>query len=140
MISEENLNKMFDGAENMPKEKAIKKVVENYKISEKTANSYYYTWKGKYMKDANKLNTSNTVQKNNITEPKESPKEPKATLRLDIVGVNLKGENGTYKLCKNGLELSNQGQILAFENKQQWEDFKNEIDRAFEYGKSSRVF
>ncbi|WP_234121158.1 hypothetical protein [Clostridium hydrogenum] len=140
MISEENLNKMFNGADNIPKEKAIKKAVENYKISEKTATSYYYTWKGKYMKDNNKLNAPNVVQSNNHTEPKESPKEPKATLKLDIVGVNLKGENGTYKLCKNGLELVNEGQILAFENKQQWEDFKNEIDRAFEYGKSGKVF
>lgn len=123
---------------------AEKAIGEKYGLAPNTIKAYINKWLTVEEKAAfkDKVDYKNEKIEKAIfsTELKESPKETKATLKLDIVGITLKGENGMYKLCKNGLELSNSGQILAFENKQQWEEFKAEIDRAFEYGKHSMVF
>lgn len=137
LINKDKLNEMFKDAEGIEKEEAIVRAMVKYKIPEVDATKHYVEWKNSYMKSTN--NGSLKPNKNTKIR-KKSNTEIKATLRLDIIAVTLTGENGTYKLCREGLELSNEGQTLSFENVQQWEEFKAEIDRAFELGKSSKVF
>lgn len=135
MINKDKLNEMFEGAESMEKEDAIRQVMDKCKLSEKTATAYYWTWKSNYMKAGGSLKSSSKgtkVQKKSSTESKEK-------LNLDIVGVTLSGENGTYTVCKEGIELHGEEQTLAFQNVQQWESFKNEFDKVFEYGKSNKI-
>lgn len=136
LISKDKLNEMFKDAEGIEKEEAIVRAMVKYKISQDDAAEYYAEWKNSYMKSTN--NASLKPNKNTKIQ-KKIRTEPKATIRLDIIGVTLTGENGTYKLCKDGLELSDEGQTLSFKNVYQWENFKAEIDRAFEFGKSSKV-
>lgn len=51
---------------------------------------------------------------------------------LKVLSMTVQGENGTYKVCPEGIELSNSNMILAFENETQLNIFVNEFREVFE--------
>lgn len=53
MKSNKELLKMFEGCEGMSSHKAITQVMDKYKYTKPTAQSYYYAWKKLYMHGAN---------------------------------------------------------------------------------------
>lgn len=136
LINKDKLNEMFKDAEGIDKEEAIVSVMNKYKISSSAAAEYYFEWKESYMKSTSnsslKSKPSTKIRKKSITEPKEE-------LGLAIQEIKLSGSNGTYTVCKEGIELHGEEQTLAFQNLQQWESFKNEFDKVFEYGKSNKI-
>lgn len=81
----------------------------------------------------------NGMRKEEVKDKEIEFNGAKGKLSLDIIGVTLSGENGTYTVCKEGIELKSEEQTLAFQNVQQWEDFKAEIDRVFEYGTENKI-
>lgn len=136
MISKDKINEMFKDAEGIEKEEAIVRAMVKYKIPEDDATKYYTEWKDSYMKSTN---NSTLKPKPNTKIRKRSNTETKEELGLAIQEIKLNGSNGTYTVCKEGIELRNRGTTLAFENLQQWEEFKGEIDQVFEYGKSNKI-
>ena len=70
-----------------------------------------------------------------IEPPLEGDKPLKAQLpsdNLEVLNVTIKGLNGTYKLCKEGIELSEGGMILSFENEEEFEIFVTEFNQIFD--------
>ena len=43
----------------------------------------------------------------------------------------VEGENGTYKVCENGIELSNEGLLMSFESIDQLDNFTKEFKEVF---------
>lgn len=146
MVSEAKLNKMFRGLDSLEPDKAIAKAASKFKLSKSTVKNYYSEWRNNYMgenksivpvKDNKSASNKKSVQaQKEHTAPNEDTKED---LGLIVQEIRLNGENGTYRVCKDGIELQGEEQTLAFQNVQQWENFKNEIDRVFEYGKSNKI-
>lgn len=136
MLSEEKLNEIFKDYDNLSAGEAIQRAMKGREYSYNTAKKYYYEWRNEYM-----ANQVPTVEERG-TRPKKESTAPKKLIKeanLDVKEIRINGSNGTYRVCKDGIELKNEEQILSFENLQQWEDFKAEIDKVFEYGKSNKI-
>lgn len=56
--------------------------------------------------------------------------------KLKVLTMTLKGENGTYRACKNGVELTEMGSIISFESIGQVDEFANEVKQVFEMMKA----
>lgn len=69
----------------------------------------------------------------------EPNKEVKSQLKLNIKSITIQGENGIYRVYGEGIQLDNGGKTMAFENEQQWEDFKKEFDKVFSYAKEKNI-
>lgn len=50
---------------------------------------------------------------------------------LKVLSMTLKGENGTYRACENGVELTEMGSIICFENIGQVNEWANEVKKVF---------
>jgi hypothetical protein len=71
-------------------------------------------------------------------EPQQEVKEEKAMIEtkgLKVLSMNLQGENGNYKVCQNGVELSNSNMVLSFENEEQLDSFVHEFKQVFAMAK-----
>ncbi|MCR3760390.1 hypothetical protein KYB31_15540 [Clostridium felsineum] len=145
MVSEAKLNKMFKGLDSLEPDKAIAKAVSKFNISKNTAKNYYSEWRNNYMgeKSASSVKENKSAtNKKSVQAQKEhttSKKDTKEDLGLTIQEIMLNGVNGEYRVCKEGIELSNKEQTLGFSNQEEWEEFKAEIDSVFEYGKSNKI-
>lgn len=65
-------------------------------------------------------------------EIKEKVKmENKSTSGLKIKSMVLQGENGVYRVCENGVELTEMGSIISFENEAQVDEWVNEVKEVF---------
>lgn len=68
-----------------------------------------------------------------------STKEKKEEVKMDnkvgkslkIKSMVLQGENGTYRVCENGVELTEMGSIISFENKVQVDEWVAEVKAVF---------
>jgi hypothetical protein len=127
--------------------KACKIISEKHGLTENTIKAYIQRWltiderididKSVRENRYSKYTEENKNVKEEVVESTEPEKKDVPT--LDIKEITLNGSNGTYRVCKEGIELKSEEQILSFENVQQWEDFKTEIDRVFEYGRSNKI-
>lgn len=125
-MERDRINKIFEECDNLDPKEAIQRAV-SIGFSYNTAKKYYYEWRRHYMGDDKKPQQKNT----------EVKKEPQND--LTIKEIYLKGFNGEYRVCKNGIELHAENQAMAFENKQQWEIFKKEFDKVFKYAKEKNI-
>lgn len=65
-------------------------------------------------------------------EIKEEVKmENKSTSGLKIKSMVLQGKNGVYRVCENGVELTEMGSIISFENEAQVDEWVNEVKEVF---------
>lgn len=55
----------------------------------------------------------------------------KETKKLKIKSMVLQGDNGTYRVCENGVELTEMGSIISFENESQVDEWVNEVKEVF---------
>jgi lipopolysaccharide export system protein LptA len=67
--------------------------------------------------------------KETIVENKEEVKVKETALKVKSMVVE--GENGTYKVCDAGIELTNEGMMLSFENEAALEKFVGEFKQVF---------
>lgn len=119
---------------------AVNHIGEKYGLAPNTIKSYIQRW----LTIEEKIAIDKSVENKCNEDMKKIEKvilstAPKDALSLDIIGVTLSGENGTYTVCKEGIELKSEEQILSFGNVQQWEEFKAEIDMVFEYGTENKI-
>ncbi|MCM0648661.1 hypothetical protein NBE98_09770 [Clostridium swellfunianum] len=75
-----------------------------------------------------KGNSCKIISEQEETKVEKPMKETKA---LKVLSMNLQGENGNYKVCQNGVELSNANMILSFENEEQLDRFVDEFKQVF---------
>jgi hypothetical protein len=83
--------------------------MKEFKCSKETANRHYKSWRIRY-----KL---------------QSPLPPQIKMLDD---GKFKGKNGTYQLSK-GILLENNKAYLNFTDRNEWENFKREIENMFDY-------
>lgn len=50
---------------------------------------------------------------------------------LKIKSMVVEGNNGTYKVCTNGIELTEMGSVISFENIGQVDEWVNEVKQVF---------
>lgn len=55
----------------------------------------------------------------------------KETKKLKIKSMVLQGDNGTYRACENGVELTEMGSIVSFANEAQVDEWVNEVKSVF---------
>lgn len=71
------------------------------------------------------------VTKNdNANEVKKNVEEKECKLKIKSMVVE--GENGTYKICSEGVELNRDTSVMFFENIEQLEKFMDEYKQAFQ--------
>jgi hypothetical protein len=73
--------------------------------------------------DATELNEENVV----MSEAKNEIKKQ----GLKVLSMTLQGENGTYKVCPEGVELSNSNMVMSFANEQEFKEWSNEVKQVF---------
>lgn len=69
--------------------------------------------------------TKATVEQVNLNSPTE-------VKGLKIKSMVVEGENGTYRVCSEGVELKSQGLLMFFENPEQLDNFYKEYKQTFE--------
>lgn len=99
----------FHKFEGLEATKVIKMTMKEFKCSKETANRHYKAWRIRY-----KL---------------QSPLPPQIKM-LD--NGKFKGKNGIYQL-KEGVLLENNKAYLNFADRNEWENFKREIENMFDY-------
>lgn len=70
-----------------------------------------------------------------VKPPYEGDNPPKVQIpsyNLEVLNTTIKGLNGTYKLCKEGIELSNEETLLSFENEEEFKEFTAEFTQIFD--------
>lgn len=134
--------------QNYEREDNIGWIVTKYGVTQSTAQTYYYQWKKWFMTHpTNAVSKQQVVctqveaQATNLETSKEKI-ESKAVAenatteskveKLKVLSMTVQGENGTYRVCEKGVELQNEGLVLAFENLEQLENFTNEYRQVFE--------
>jgi len=121
-MERDRINKIFEECDNMDPKEAIQRAV-SLGCSYNTAKKYYYLWRKHYMGDDKKQQDKDIGTK----------KEVKISPKLNIKNITIQGSNGIYTVCKDGIELKNKDHTLAFTCKEDWEDFKAEIDKVFAF-------
>lgn len=99
----------FERNEGLEAADVVKKAIKKFKCSKETANRHYKAWRVRY-----KL---------------QSPLPPQIKMLDD---KKFKGKNGIYELS-NGILLENNKAYLNFKDRNEWENFKREIDNMFDY-------
>ncbi len=141
-------------AEHSNAEQTIKTLMKKFGLINDIASKYYYCWKTEYMAEKETVVTKATTQeleknadkiiekakemqcKANTTEINKSEgKEMKKLLVLEetvIKNIKVAGENGTYKADTNkGVELSNDGMVISFNNEQELDQWVTEVKQVF---------
>lgn len=72
--------------------------------------------------------TKATVQQANLNPQEES--------KLQVLAMTLKGENGVYRVCSEGVELTRDMSMMFFENANQLDKFTEEYKKVFEIMKA----
>lgn len=116
-MNREKLFKELDRRDNLDNKLNIAWILANYNCAQGTAETYYYQWKKEYLK-----------RKEKNIEPQETTKKENA---LKVKQMIVEGNNGTYRICECGVELTNQGFIISFENIEQLNSFVDEYRQAF---------
>jgi hypothetical protein len=84
----------------------------------------------KVVENANEiLEAAKKAQCEKQAELIKNPVLKKSTLK--VLSLIVEGENGTYKVCDKGIELSNEGMLISFENAAQVDKWANEIKEVF---------
>lgn len=99
----------FHKFEGLEAANVIKKTMNKFKCSKETANRHYKAWRIRY-----KL---------------QSPLPPQIKM---IDTKKFKGKNGIYEVS-NGILLESNKAYLNFADRNEWENFKREIDNMFDY-------
>lgn len=138
--------------QNYEREDNIGWIVTKYGVTQSTAQTYYYQWKKWFMTHpTNKVSKQQVLckqvevqatNKEEIAADSKEKIESKAVAenatteskveKLKVLSMTVQGENGTYRVCEKGVELQNEGLVLAFENLEQLENFTNEYRQVFE--------
>lgn len=58
-------------------------------------------------------------------------KESSELSKLKVLSMVVEGENGTYRVCDKGVELTNNGLTIFFENTEQLDNFASEYKEVF---------
>lgn len=128
--------------------KAAKVIGEKYGLTENTIKAYMQRWltideridiDKRVREDRYDKYTKKDEEVKEKTVENAETKKGTNTLDLCIKEITISGSNGTYKACKDGIQLENEGMKMAFENKQQWEEFKSEFDVVFRYVKEKNI-
>ena len=159
MAYETRASKIFGGmdTEGLTKDEIIAKAMKEHNLKKITAVNYYYEWnranKIDELKQEKAVGDEEAVEKilgiiSENTHPEQDAEATEdvntdTTIKVKETGFRLKtvhfsGENGEYYIDDTFM-LSNPEGSLTFENKNQWESFKAEIDAAFDYVKNMEV-
>lgn len=113
MVKQSTLEKMFGGYIDVDPEETIYRVHKKSHKSLKVVREYYSLWRN-YLLESNCLGKSIEV----ISKGEK---------------IKLKGENGDYLVDKGGFTITHNNAYLYFQNRNDWEKFKKEIDAIFDF-------
>lgn len=72
------------------------------------------------------------IAKREITETKkEVEKAMSKESKLKVLSMCLEGNNGKYRVCENGVELTNEGMMMSFKNIEELDKFTEEFREVF---------
>lgn len=71
------------------------------------------------------------IDKKQVMETKKEVGKEMSKSKLKVLSMTLEGNNGKYKVCENGVELTNAGMMMSFKNIEELDKFTEEFREVF---------